>query len=541
MAIIENRSTEIGDVIRIKTEVPVIGLLFLDTFTDSTEGESPSAFFYKQFRYSNDAGLNFTAWQDLNTINIQDVQVEKKDQFIIEYRYESVGTMVGSDLVFNSITVSGDFENLDYPIYDSTLYKQFFDVNDINVLGWALNVLEKLYRNGILPEYLQRNDDSMDNTEDKDFITYWSSITHFFALIVYYYRQYQNIIGNKQLIKEFLASKDIVIPVDENLTDLSYLLYNYIDEYRKRGTERIYYKKGENNEQIDGELLRSIGFTEPDEFILGLLENSKIGWCIGVSSPTWTETTGCTNLIKGYEYTKSFVGLTKYPIIAPQFVSISEDISVGEDVMVITGHADFLTDIGVSVVSGIDEQDKLIKVSPKLDYEVSFRIKKGNTNNDNLYFGAKVYDKDFNLISTTSVTTGNVTNSFFSTIKTNRLPIENQYYWYRGVLFNSEKTQDGSLKLNFEDGQGLILPEEAVYISPDILVTGNVGSFSPVSIYDIKVRPLNLPFSQGQIGIKNVITGYLLNKGELSFEKLKEFIQNKLIPYNSFLKIKEIK
>ena len=90
----------------------------------------------------------------------------------------------------------------------------------------SLNVLEKLYRNGILPEYLQRNDDSMDNTEDKDFITYWSSITHFFALIVYYYRQYQNIIGNKQLIKEFLASKDIAIPVDENLTDLSYLLYN---------------------------------------------------------------------------------------------------------------------------------------------------------------------------------------------------------------------------------------------------------------------------------------------------------------------------
>ena len=65
MAVIENRSNEFGDIIRIKTEVPVIGLLFLDTFTDSTVGETPSEYFTKQFRYSNDAGMNFTDWMDL--------------------------------------------------------------------------------------------------------------------------------------------------------------------------------------------------------------------------------------------------------------------------------------------------------------------------------------------------------------------------------------------------------------------------------------------------------------------------------------------
>ena len=224
MAVIENVSNEFGDVIRIKTEVPVIGLLFLDTFTDSTEGESPSEYFTKQFRYSSDAGLNFTDWMDLNTVNIQGVQVTRKDQFLIEYKYTHIGNSIPSNLVFNSITLGGEFQNLDYPIYDKTFFKDFFDINDSTVLGWALNVLEKLYRSGILPDYIQRNDDSINNTEDKDFITYWHSVTHYFALIVYYMRQYENIIGSQKLRKDFLLNKDMALPIDENEEEMGYLL-----------------------------------------------------------------------------------------------------------------------------------------------------------------------------------------------------------------------------------------------------------------------------------------------------------------------------
>lgn len=324
MAIIENTSSESGDIMRIRTEVPIIGLLFLNTFTDSTENETGSVYFSKQFRYSNNAGLTFTTWQDLTSLNIQNVEVSKKDQFILEYKYLTTGVPT-TPLVLNSVDVSGQFENLEFPIYETTLYKQFFEVNDPKVLGWALNVLEKLYRSGILPEYIKRNDNTSDNTEDRDFIVFWNTTTHFFALMVYFYRQYENIASNKELIKEFLEGKDIQIPIDENLEDLSYLLYNYIAEYRRRGTERIVYKKGVNGEQINGELLRLIGFKEPDEFLFDLLEPKDTGLCVGQSSPCWKGTEGIVNLIKAYEYGYGFTDITKYPLIGDQYITLTDN------------------------------------------------------------------------------------------------------------------------------------------------------------------------------------------------------------------------
>src|SRR6056297_3462242 len=40
MAVIENVSTEIGDVMRIVSDVPIVGILTLNNFIDDTEGES---------------------------------------------------------------------------------------------------------------------------------------------------------------------------------------------------------------------------------------------------------------------------------------------------------------------------------------------------------------------------------------------------------------------------------------------------------------------------------------------------------------------
>jgi hypothetical protein len=39
MAVIENVSTEIGDVMRIFSDVPIVGILTLNNFIDDTEGE----------------------------------------------------------------------------------------------------------------------------------------------------------------------------------------------------------------------------------------------------------------------------------------------------------------------------------------------------------------------------------------------------------------------------------------------------------------------------------------------------------------------
>lgn len=312
------------------------------------------------------------------------------------------------------------------------------------------------------------------------------------------------------------------------------MLYNYVDEYRKRGTERIYYKKGENNEKVNGELLRLIDFKEPDEFILGLLEPKTVGWCVGESSPTWTGTEKCTNLIKGWEYTESVEDLTKYPLSNEQYISKIADGDV--NVIKIDGHQGSNLPVGIKM-STIDTS-KLLKVNKGIDYEISVKVKKTGNTNDYLRFGVNVYNETLQSVTLKSITNRSASNSFYSSEVNNTLPLVDQYYWLRGVLYADNTPYDVDKKLNFINGRGLVLNSFCTYMSPYIYSIGNADAAS-VQIYDIKVRPLDLPFSQGQLGIKNIIVGYLINNGELSFAKLKQFIQQKLIPYNSWIKLKE--
>src|SRR5690554_6466361 len=135
MAIIENKVTAEGDVLIIKPEVPVVGLVSLLNFVDTTVNESATDYFLKEFRYSVDAGITFSSWIELTLPNIQSVSISKENQFVIEYRYTRVGNAPEVDLEFEDILVSGEIEELPYPIYKSTYFDDFFNVNDINVYG----------------------------------------------------------------------------------------------------------------------------------------------------------------------------------------------------------------------------------------------------------------------------------------------------------------------------------------------------------------------------------------------------------------------
>lgn len=111
MAVVENRATEDGDIITIKTDVPVVGIVALTTFADTTENESGSIYFEKTFRYSINAGLTYTDWIELTTVNVQNIVIERINYFIVEYRYRRVG--IGTpDIAFDDITLSGTINQI---------------------------------------------------------------------------------------------------------------------------------------------------------------------------------------------------------------------------------------------------------------------------------------------------------------------------------------------------------------------------------------------------------------------------------------------
>ena len=527
MATIDNRVTEEGDVLVIKPEIPIVGLISLTQFVDTTVNESETDYFLKEFRFSQDGGINFSDWIELNISNLQSLVISKFDSFVIEYKYTRVGSSISLDLEFEDILVSGEIEDLPFPNFNSSYFSKFFNINNINIFGWAINVLEKVYSKGlILPDFYERGN-GYSNTEDEDFIAYWNSITHLFAIIVYYARQFENIKVNNVLLEGFLNSKDLLLPKDLNSSDLLYIYENYINEYKKRSTLSILDQK-ENGKEIDGELIRLIDHKVSEELIFCLFQNFESGWCIGKSSPTWKGTEFIKNIRKGYEFQNEVKSLDNYPLIEDQYLSIVDEKIIISDTL-LSGVSS-----GIGYISG-NESFK-ITIDPREDYEISFFIKQSSLQSG-INFGCNVWDVNNNLLSFKKSTEDSSSNYFIQNFS---LKVANQFYMIRGVLRNKDFNFDSSDKLNIGLGNNLRFSSTSNKIIPFITYTAN-SSPSEVSIYGIVIRPLKLNFSRGQLGQRNLLYLLSVNNNDMYSEsQLKNLIQNKLLPYNCFLKLNMI-
>lgn len=364
------------------------------------------------------------------------------------------------------------------------------------------------------------------NKSDRDFLDYFGTTTHLFAIIVNYARQFRDLMSQPLLLRKFIEGKGLTSAQNDNFSELVYLLQNVTDEYRKRGTLRVA-ERANGNENITGELLRLINLIEPEEFLYALLGREKTGWCMGESSPTWTQTQGIKNLEKFYSPYGKIEDPSNYPIIGNGTVSV---VNVdNEDVLRVIGYSN---ETGISYN---EDQNYFIPVNPSIDYEVSFMVKVSGGGGENLSFGVSSFDANGNNIFLQSINDGSYTNLFTSTGTKNIK--SDQWQWIRGVLHEKNADLLGENNLNFRNGKGLKMDGDVKYIVPKITVDGTIGVHTTY-IKNITVRPLNLPFSQGILGVKNIILMYLKNNGQLSNDALETFTADKLIPYNSNLAIK---
>ena len=525
MAIIENRVTEDGDVLVIKPDVPSVGLIALYNFVDTTSGESETDYFLKEFRYSINGGLTFSDWTELTIPNLEGVSISKENQFIIEYRYTRVGDTSEVELEFQDILVSGETESLPYPIYNSTYFKKFFEVNNIYVFGWALNVLEKLYQKGILPEYMERGYSTNNALEDQDFIVFWNSVTHFFAILVYFARRFRDITLYPDILESFLMSRGIDVGTAP-IEDLVAIFEDYVAEVGKRGTYQVVDKKS-SGDVIDGELTRLLNYSHPDELIFAHVAPHEVGWCIGRSSPVWPGTEKIINLVKGYEFTEEVEDLSKYPLFDGAYISLVN----GEIV---------INNVPNSSFSGISydlDEDKLIPVNKNLDYEISFMCRTTNINTP-ITFGADGFSSSVSPLNFLSAFSGVSLNDFFnkSTMLTDSV------YFIRGIIYNQnyDKNIDtgflpqiapGVTNLKFDPNTDI------KYIVPKIGIDNTSIASTHLAISNVKIRPLRLPFTRGQLGMKNIMMLYAANNNfYTSLQRVENKIRSTIIPANSFLK-----
>lgn len=459
MAIIQNHATAIGDVLVIRTDTPAVGVIALLGFIDDIDNETGSRFFIKQFRYSIDGGCTFSDFIDLTIANVQAVDITQGDWLIIEFYYKRSGTDDTGDLILNSVDVQSSVVEIDCGTeYEKMLFGNYINCSDACCLNWAINVLEKLYKQGIVPNYIERAR-SESNLEDRDYIDLWRAITKYFSYFICLARNFSRFYENKELLQEFVKQRDMLFCNEEVLyIDLYFLMKNYYDEIRQRGTIQIVRKKNSvildlgsessisNSQsasqsasasaslslsqslsditlftkQIDGELLRLICYCCCDEFIMNLRESKKIGFNIGNSSPLFRGTWNMMGCNKAYEDTKDIEDITKYPLINAADSSIITDGN--KKVLHFDANDPDLAGIGIDVDNLTALQIKSlvnrygIAVDSGLSYEITFYLKQFDKNILNaLFIGFQIFDSETNLRDAVHVETEVDLNFFCNT------------------------------------------------------------------------------------------------------------------------------
>ena len=559
MAKISQISNEFGTGYKIESEViPLAGLIpiLLENRIDG------GRFRYQKF------GDEVSPWYSIENI----------DNILI---LSNVNDVTGS-IEYISKPVNGGGVLLSHKIYDSTLYRTFFTSNDIEVLAWSINVLEKIYDPGILPLFIKR-------TNAYDFSSLFTSISQFFAFIVIYARQYRKLDSVPVLLKAFLDSLGLTYDTIDTPEEMEYAFANWRNGFIKRGTRQI-----ADTGVVNGELRRLVGYNKPSEFLFAPLSSENIGWCIGFSSPMWYGTELVNAVSKGFDFGRypeitylnglgsMRVGSTF--VIGGELSGIDDRGGVKEMIdypivgTVIKGNDSInglnYFKLGGNGVSGIyaESIDKAMEVFSGMSYEVIVWVKALNGDNQALDFGLNCFDEDGNVIQQVSV--GGVNTNSFMIGQQYQSPCKVNGVWYqlRGIIYGKGREIDG-LYLNFENGRPLLFNDRTRYVSPYI-VQNRAVSNSDVIIGGLTLKPLNLfpkiqtynrsagelvpsivgeedivyrydwvngsgdemttlisQVGQGYLGNKNVIAFYSEVNSTMTTTEIEEFIKNYLVGY----------
>ena len=393
----DNTLTVPGDTLEFFVNALVYGELSIQGFTDSITGVDADHGVLREFRVTTD-GIFYTDWAELTAENLS-AQNYKSDALLqIQIRYTRVGEEGGDVMSFESLIFTGAWISVEFVA--PTLMASAF----ASLLGTELqkktenNLFKKLYFRGIVPQYITRAD-NVSYDEDRDFIALFSTMARFFALLIVFFKRFENFRNDEQLLREQVRGFGIFFD-EGNITleELQYLAQNYYSQIQQRGTRMIMSRKGDvlpngKTAAVDGELIRLLHSNAYNELLIGTVADYKMGWCVRNASPLYRGTCRTRNLNKTPENTEDFQLLSHFPIINS---GSTVTIQSTDNKKVLR-----LQMSGGSAKSGIGrDQDSfditpyLITADPGISYEVTFafRIVSGTRSNINLEFGIEGFD-----------------------------------------------------------------------------------------------------------------------------------------------------
>lgn len=493
---------------------PVVGLLALTGFTDDANGPIGPASFVKTFRYSIN-GVQWTNWVPLTIPAVMAVQVDPLEPFLIEVNYEKDEPVGNSVLIVSEFTIPASNQALPLtPFFNNSLFARYFGAYDQGVLNWYVNVLQKLWDKGLIPNYMTRDQDDPD-----DFLALWSAVAQFFGYYVTFARVFATFYNNTDLLTDFLNNRGLNISTEDTLGQMQAMLQTFYYQMSRRGTLSIAQDSDGSSDPttgVTGEFKRTVNYQTIDEFLFLLFRPQNFGWNLGNSSP----------LYKGLRVND---GLNKAPwsIGYTTFVGAASYLQSGATVATDgSGHSVANLPAGGKIVVSTG-----MKVDSNLDYEFSFQVKLAA--DATLSFDITGFDGDGNSQSLLSYKDGSTKTAFFDTAVLSR---SDQYVMVRCYLYNQSRGTFSADTTNIRQGQNLVMSVDVQNVK--FTITSNTDT---AVVYDFKILPMQTDWSRGFVQVNNFIATWLKNRNQTySIGELTEYVSRYLIPYNSHLVIKNI-
>ena len=545
----DNIISNIGDVLIVRIEPKITGKIRFTGYTETIENETEERSLKREFRISQD-GVFWTDWATLNIDNLSSEEYFTDSYIQIEIRYTRTGTDESGDIVFKSIDFNGTRKSIQFDA--PTLQSSIFG----NIIGTSIlaklerNIFKKLYYRGILPDYIERAENSSYN-EDKDFVDLFYSIARFFSILISFFRRWENFRNDEDLLREQVRGYGIYFNENDiTLSELKYIAQNILSQAQQRGTEMIFKRKGVA--PIDGEFIRLTRNRICDELLYEYIPIYKIGWCLGNSSPIYKGTAMAYNLNKTKENTKDFQSLSNFVLSKSGTGSYSLQNTDNKRVIRLsatsrgTGHSA----IG-RIDSNINVVDNIYSADSQLDYEITFAFKINSGTNLSqltLNFGVEGFDINKEKLNDAFSTVDGfqVSENFFD--QSMDIWKIGQWYYARGIIHAYSSENVIGSKTNLGIGNDLVFNNSFVkYIIPKIEFYTKTAQNASIDIYDYKIRPLIrgkniLPLKNGSIdshglgfiqGSKILYTYVRNNNNGQSEDEIIDIIERYLYPFNT--------
>lgn len=519
--------SEDGDTLIIENDY-LLGIVAITGFVEEVTGEDSSVYFEKAFQYTLD-GIFWSDWISLSLGNLTKINAKYNHAFSIKFKYTRKGVDSVKKLRFVRIFVNAQYEKIPESVtYNNSYLSKYLPFLNIDSINWTVNVLNKVFKSGIVPKFIERNNNV--NWEDEDYINFWWNIIYINALKYTYSSIFSNILDYTNLAKKLLIQKDIIPGEKDDLATYYYLLTHYYDEIMKRGSPSVFdndrtLPNNFINIKLKGELLRLCNQPSTIESSFGIISGSETGWIVGTTCPNYRYNDSYVDFIKGFETSEDIKDVTLYSLLNDQFVSLYD---VSNDPEVVENYFKINT-LNNSVFAGVNaNKNKAILVDEESDYEISFKVK-GLVPGNQLNFGVKGYNFLGNEVSFINLS-DNVNNNIF--ITTNELTGD---LFIKGIIrFKSCESVDNIPHL--KELNNLKFPGGIETISPVILIASN----NDVYLYDIKIKLLPPTYTQSTIFYNSeLIIKVLENYISLTKDEISNILTEKLIPVHTVLTFNE--